>query len=130
MSLQIVNVIESNLYERLGERDGIRIVVDNFYDRLETDELLGPFFADADLERLRRTQTEFLCEVAGGPERYDAEPVREAHLHVPFEPKHIQQAIDHLEATLKDHGVPEEDAQAVVGAIAQYESDLLARSEE
>ncbi len=121
---------ESSLYERLGERDGIRTVVDDFYDRLEADELLGPFFADADLERLRRTQTEFLCEAAGGPERYDAEPVREAHLHIPFEPKHIQRAIDHLEATLEDHGVPEEDAQAVVGAIAQYESDLLARPEE
>lgn len=41
------------------------------------------------MEKLRRTQTDFLCEAAGGPETYDAEPVREAHLHISFTPVHI-----------------------------------------
>jgi len=117
---------ESTLYVRLGGRDGIRTVVDDFYDRLVVDPSLGPFFADADLERLRETQTIFLCDAAGGPETYDDTPVREAHLDVPFEPHHIATAVEILEATLDDHGVPEEDAEAVVGAIAQYEADLLA----
>lgn len=114
------------LYERLGGRDGIRAVVDDFYDRLLADEDLGPFFADADMERLRRTQTDFLCEAAGGPETYDAEPVREAHLHVPFTAEHIQRAIELLNASLEEFDVPEEDAAQVVQAIAQYEEDLLA----
>ena len=57
------------------------------YDRLVADDELGPFFESADLELLRRTQTDFLCE-----------------------------AFD----------VPEADADAVVGAVAEYEADLLA----
>jgi len=116
---------DQTLYDRLGERDGISAVVDDFYDRLVADEMLGPFFEDADMEKLRRTQTDFLCEAAGGPETYDAAPVREAHLHVPFTPEHIQRAIEHLEASLDAFDVPEADAQAVVEAVAAYEEELL-----
>ena len=121
---------EEKLYDRLGGRDGIRTVVDVFYDRLLADDEIGPFFADADMEKLRRTQTDFLCEAAGGPETYDAEPVREAHRHVPFTAEHIERAVTILDGTLDDFDVPDEDAETVVGAIAAYEADLLAGSDE
>ncbi|WP_435184945.1 group I truncated hemoglobin [Halobellus sp. EA9] len=121
---------QSTLYERLGGREGIRAVVDDFYDRLLDDEEIGPFFADADLEMLRRTQTDFLCEAAGGPETYDAAPVREAHLHVPFTEAHIQRAVEHLADSLDAFDVPEDDAQLVIGAVADYEEELLAHPDE
>ncbi|WP_247007710.1 truncated hemoglobin [Halorientalis litorea] len=121
---------EDTLYDRLGGREGIRAVVDDFYDRLVADDDLGPFFADADVDSLRRTQTDFLCEAAGGPETYDAAPVRAAHLDVPFEPADIQRAVEHLYESLDAFDVPEDDADAVVGAIAAYEDDLLADPDE
>jgi hemoglobin len=121
---------EQTLYERLGEQAGIRAVVDDFYDRLVEDEELGPFFENADMEMLRRTQTDFLCEAAGGPETYDAAPVREAHLHVPFTPEHIERAVELLEASLDEFDVPADDAASVVGAVAAYEEELLARPDE
>lgn len=123
----VATVSEGTLYDRLGRRAGIAAVVDDFYDRLVADEELGPFFADADLETLRRTQTDFLCEAAGGPETYDAAPVREAHLHLPLEPMHIERAIALLEESLDEFDVPADDATAVVEAVAAYEADLLAR---
>ncbi|MEF8806434.1 truncated hemoglobin [Natronomonas sp.] len=121
---------DTTLYDRLGGHDGIRAVVDDFYDRLVADEELGPFFEDADMERLRKTQTDFLCEAAGGPETYDAAPVREAHLHVPFTPDHIQRAVELLYESLDAFDVPEEDADAVVEAVAAYEEELLASPED
>jgi hemoglobin len=119
-------VSESTLYDRLGGREGIEAVVDDFYDRLVADEALGPFFEGADMESLRRTQADFLCEAAGGPERYTGPDIREAHAHVPFEPRHIETAVDHLYASLDAFDVTGEDADAVVNAVAEYESDLLA----
>ncbi|WP_246989817.1 truncated hemoglobin [Halorientalis marina] len=121
---------DETLYDRLGKKEGIRTVVDDFYDRLLADAELGPFFERADMEKLRRTQTDFLCEAAGGPETYDAEPVREAHLHIPFTPDHIQRAVELLHDSLDAFDVPEEDADAVVQAIAAYEEDLLARPDD
>lgn len=121
---------QDTLYERLGEREGIRAVVDDFYDRLIEDEFLGPFFDGANMDKLRRTQTDFLCEAAGGPETYDAEPVREAHLHISFEPVHIERAVTHLYETLDAYDVPDKDAEKVVQAVAAYEEDLLARPDD
>jgi len=121
---------ETTLYDRLGRHKGIRAVVDAFYDKLLADEELGSFFENADMEKLRETQTDFLCDAAGGPETYDAEPVREAHLHVPFTPEHIQRAIDLLDETLDEFDVPDDDADKVVQAVAAYEDDLLSSPEE
>lgn len=121
---------EETLYDRLGKKERIRTVVDDFYDRLLADAELGPFFEGADMEKLRRTQTDFLCEAAGGPETYDAEPVREAHLHIPFTPNHIRRAVELLHDSLDAFDVSEEDADAVVQAIAAYEEDLLARPDD
>jgi hemoglobin len=117
------------LYDRLGGQEGIQAVVDDFYDRLLADDDLGPLFEDADMESLRRTQTDFLCEAAGGPETYDGPPVREAHLHVPFTPDHIERAVELLYASLDAFDVPDDDADAVVQAIASYEADLLASAD-
>ncbi|MFB6251801.1 MAG: group 1 truncated hemoglobin [Halobellus sp.] len=121
---------QSTLYERLGEHGGIRAVVDDFYDRLLEDEMVGPLFEDAEMERLRQTQTDFLCEAAGGPETYDAAPVEEAHLHVSFTEAHIERAIEHLQASVDAHDVPESDAEAVVGAVASYRAELLASEDD
>ncbi|WP_324662484.1 truncated hemoglobin [Haloarcula sediminis] len=117
---------QDTLYERLGGHDGIRAVVDDFYDRLVADDSLGPFFEGADVSELRRTQTDFLCEAAGGPETYDATPVREAHIDVPFTPEHIERAVELLYRSLEEFDVPDEDADAVVEAVAAYEEELLA----
>ncbi|WP_248518332.1 truncated hemoglobin [Salinarchaeum laminariae] len=117
---------EQTLYKRLGGQEAIRAVVDEFYDRLLDDPDLGPFFEEADLEQLRRTQTEFLCEAAGGPESYEGPSVRAAHLDVPFEPQHIERAVELLYDSLAAFDVEGDDADAVVGAVAAYETDLLA----
>ncbi len=117
------------LYDRLGKREGIYAVVDDFYDSLVADERLGPLFAGADMEELRRTQTDFLCEAAGGPETYDGPPIRDAHLHVPFTPEDIERAVELLYESLDAYDVADEDADAVVAAVAAYEAELLARDD-
>jgi len=118
--------MSDELYERLGGREGIRAVVDDFYDALADDSQVGVFFEDVKLEKLRQVQTDFLCEAAGGPESYDDEPVREAHADVPLEPSDVRQAVAVLRETLESHGVTESDTEAVVEVIAAHKKDLVA----
>ena len=118
---------QDRLYDRLGGREGIAAVVDDFYAQLVGDDKLGEFFEGSDIQRLRETQTAFLCEAAGGPETYDGPPIREAHLHVPFTPAHIERAVELLYRSLDEYGVTGEDADAVVEAVAAYQEELLAR---
>jgi hemoglobin len=117
------------LYYRLGQCEGISTVVDNFYGRLVADEDTGPFFENADVERLRQTQTNFLCEAVGSPKTYDAAPAREAQLHFPFTEEHIERAIEHLSDSLDAFDVPKNDVAKDVQAVAACEEELLARAD-
>ncbi|MFB6178506.1 MAG: truncated hemoglobin [Halorientalis sp.] len=121
---------DHTLYDRLGGRDAIRAVVDEFYGRVLADDELGPFFADTDMASLKEHQTEYLCDAAGGPAEYTGPSVRDAHLDVPFTPAHIQRAVEHLDASLDAFDVTGEDKKAVIEAVTRFEDDLLATGDE
>src|SRR5215211_4873645 len=61
------------LYEWAGGTDAFRRFIDAFYDRVEADELLSPFFPGGVGEEHRAHVTAWWCEVFGGPARYTGE---------------------------------------------------------
>lgn len=58
------------LYEWAGGRDALRRLLDAFYDRVEADDLLSPFFPGGVTEAHRDHVTTWWAEVFGGPPRY------------------------------------------------------------
>ncbi len=63
----------SSLYEWAGGEAAIRRLMDRFYDRVERDELLSPFFPGGVSEDHRAHVTAWWSEVLGGPTRYTGE---------------------------------------------------------
>ena len=64
----------TTLYEWAGgEEEAFQRLIDAFYDRVETDELLSPLFPGGVGEEHRRNVAAWWCEVFGGPARYTAE---------------------------------------------------------
>jgi hemoglobin len=63
----------TTLYEWAGGEEAIRRLMDAFYDRVEGDELLSPFFPGGVGEDHRAHVTLWWCEVFGGPARYTEE---------------------------------------------------------
>jgi hemoglobin len=63
----------TTLYEWAGGEDAMRRLMDAFYDRVEGDELLSPFFPGGVSEDHRAHVTVWWCEVFGGPPRYTEE---------------------------------------------------------
>jgi hemoglobin len=61
------------LYEWAGGRDAIERLIDAFYDRVERDELLSPFFPGGVGAEHRRNVVAWWTEVFGGPARYTEE---------------------------------------------------------
>jgi hemoglobin len=58
------------LYDWAGGRAAIRRLIDCFYDRVERDELLAPFFPGGVSEEHRDHVTTWWSEVLGGPDDY------------------------------------------------------------
>lgn len=60
------------LYDWAGGATGIRRLIDAFYDRVERDDLLSPFFPGGVREEHRDHVAAWWSEVFGGPARYTA----------------------------------------------------------
>jgi hemoglobin len=61
------------LYEWAGGGKAIERLIDAFYDRVEADELLSPFFPGGVGAEHRRNVVAWWSEVLGGPDRYTRE---------------------------------------------------------
>lgn len=61
---------DPSLYEWAGGAPAFRRLIDAFYDRVEQDELLSPFFPGGVHEAHRAHVTQWWIEVFGGPEGY------------------------------------------------------------
>lgn len=68
------------LYEWAGGEEPFRRLIDCFYDRVEADELLSPFFPGGVHEEHRDHVTAWWREVFGGPPRYGEELGGYAHM--------------------------------------------------
>ena len=61
------------LYDWAGGREAFERLMNAFYDRVETDELLSPFFPGGVSAEHRDHVTAWWTEVFGGPSRYSEE---------------------------------------------------------
>src|SRR3954463_491880 len=68
-----------SIFERLGQEQGIRAAVDDFYERVVGDPQLAHYFDGVDLRKLRGHQTALLVQVTGGPAAYSGRDLAAAH---------------------------------------------------
>jgi hemoglobin len=61
---------DPTLYEWAGGTDAFRALINAFYDRVENDELLNPFFPGGVSEEHRSHVAAWWIEVFGGPAEY------------------------------------------------------------
>jgi hemoglobin len=115
------------LYDRLGGRDAVDAVVDEFYDRVLADESLAPFFEGTEMDELRAHQAAFISAVTGGPDDYEGATMREAHAHLDLSEREFAAVAGHLDDALAAFDVSESDREAVLAEVAELESAILDR---
>jgi hemoglobin len=64
---------DPTLFEWAGGHEAIERMINAFYDRVEKDKLLSPFFPGGVHSEHRRNVTTWWCEVFGGPAEYSTE---------------------------------------------------------
>jgi hemoglobin len=107
-----------NVYDALGGRAALTAAVNNFYERLLADPVLGPFFGGKVGDRHRRYVVTILAEALGGPEKYRGPDIAGAHHGLGISDAHFDRAASHLVATLDELGVPGHLAERIVGVVA------------
>ena len=93
-------------FERIGA-DALRAILEDFYDRVFADPMIGFLFVGADKPRLIEKEWELSARMLGGEVRYTGQPMRQAHARSPILGGHFARRQQLLRETLADHDVPQ-----------------------
>lgn len=68
-----------SLFELAGGEDALRAVIEDFYDHVFDDVMIGFFFLGAEKSELVRLELEFVMRFLGADRQYTGRTLREAH---------------------------------------------------
>lgn len=115
---------EAALLQRIGGREALAVVVDEFYRRVLADPALAPAFAGVDMTRQREHQVAFLAVVLGDEDTYRGRTMREAHRGMGITQDQFAGVAAHLHVALRRHVAPEVIERVLV-AIARLRGEIV-----
>ncbi len=113
-------------FERLGGEPGLRIIIDDFLDRVFSDVMIGFHFDKAPQARIRVFEYRWAAAHLGGPVSYDGRPMVEAHAAHRIFDGHFARRIAILRETLAEHDVPADVATRWIAHDEAQRDQVLA----
>ena len=126
-----VNAQEKSLYERLGGVKPISLVVDDFINRLVSNDILNANpMIKAGREHspdayLKYQVTTLVCQVTGGPCVYTGLAMKESHAHLNITENEWQVMRDEFKKTLDKFQVPEKEQKELFDIIESTKNDIV-----
>jgi hemoglobin len=108
---------EVGIYELIGGKPALVAVVDDFYGRVLDDPQLAPFFAGANMPKLKGRQVEFFVAALGGPDVYRGGSMRQVHAGRGIGQADFDKVAFHLTGALAAARVPAEIIAQIAAMI-------------
>ncbi|MDX2090283.1 MAG: group 1 truncated hemoglobin [Kofleriaceae bacterium] len=113
------------LYDRIGGKDGITGVVDDFLANVAADTRINAMFANADLAALKTKLIEQICEASGGPCKYSGKSMKEAHTGMGVTEAHFTAMVEDLVKSLDKIGVKDPEKSELLNALGGMQGDIV-----
>lgn len=117
-----------SLYQRLGGREGIRGVVDDFVANVVADDRTKRRFAGlqpAAVEKLKTHLSDQICEATGGPCAYLGRDMKTTHTGMGIAEVEWTATVEALTKALTKRQVPPKEQQELLGAIGPMKKDIV-----
>lgn len=118
-------VTTGSIYDKIGGKQALTAVVDEFYRRVLADDLLAELFVDTDMEQQRRHQVAFLAYALGGPAEYEGKSMKAAHEGRGITDAHFGAVAGHLQATLQWAGVGSPELEQIMTTAASLHDEVV-----
>ena len=115
----------ASAYDSLGAETGLRSAVDDFYDRIQADPSLAPYFTGVDMPTLKRHQVAMLSAATDGLQKYTGRDMAAAHAGLAITNEAFDRVVGHLNATLVESGADDSTIRAVLGAVAPLRASIV-----
>jgi hemoglobin len=116
---------QRSLYQRLGGREAIVAVIDDFVGRAAGDDRINGKFARTDVPRLKAMLVDEVCAATGGPETYTGRSMHETHDGMGVTAGEFDALVADLVATLDQFNVPAAEQQELIGILGPLRGDIV-----
>ena len=113
------------LYDRLGGKDAVVAVIDDFVGRAAADSRINGKFARTDVPRLKAMLVEQVSAATGGPVQYTGRGMRATHDGMGVTAGEFDALVGDLVATLDQFNVPAAEQQELLGILGPLRSDIV-----
>jgi hemoglobin len=122
----------ASLYDRLGGKDGITAVVDQFVAAVVADDRINTFFKNADAANLKKKLVEQISNAAGcvqdgKPCPYTGKDMKTAHAGMGIKEADFNALVEDLSKTLDAAGVKEKEKGELLGALGPLKSQIVTK---
>ena len=119
--------MKEEIYKKYGGFTTIRTLVISFYDKVEKNELLAPYFKNTDMSKLIHHQTLFLTKALGGPDEYEGRSLGEAHKELKINDKSFKTVLSLLAEVCGEHGVEDKDIELIIDKITKLKDQIVSK---
>jgi hemoglobin len=116
---------EKSLYDRLGGKDAITAVVDDFTSRVAADTRINGFFANTDIPHFKQCLVDQICEASGGPCKYTCRDMKSAHAGMGISSADFNALVEDLVATLGQFKVGQKEKDELLGILGPMQKDIV-----
>ena len=116
-----------SLYQRLGEKQAITAVVEDFVGRVAADTRINGKFANANIPRLKMMLVDQICMASGGPCTYTGRDMRIAHAGMGITSAEFDALVQDLVTTLNKFKVEEREKNELLSVLGPMKKDIVER---
>lgn len=113
-----VSQADDGLYRALGGLEGIEGIADQFLFRLSGNDKIVHFWQNTNIERFRTQFVSHLCELSGGPCRYEGDSMADVHRGMDIRQSHFNSVAETLALAMEDQGIPTAAVNALLARLA------------
>jgi hemoglobin len=119
-----------SLYKRLGGREGIATVVDDFVANMVADGRVNARFKGMkppEVVKLKSNLSDQICQASGGPCAYVGKDMKTAHAGMKITEAEWNATVESLVKALDKHKVDAKSKQDLLGALGPMKGDIVGR---
>jgi len=116
------------LYQRLGGRENIKLIVDDFVTTMAADPRVNSRFKGHDAARVAKLQTnraDQICDATGGPCAYRGQDMKTVHKGMGIAEAEWNATVEDLVKSLNKFKVGAKEQQELLAALGGMKKDIV-----
>lgn len=117
----------TTLYQKLNGQQGIEAIVDSFINQIATDKQVFHYFAKASVSHFRSGFITHMCDVTGGPCKYQGDNMVDIHTGMQINEADFNRIVELLINAMEENNVNYPVQNQVLALLAPFRAEIIKR---